>query len=938
MGKNTVFEILPIKPSFSFKEIKKAKNRLILLYHTDKIIHKNITPEELKIKLTEKYNNITKLINSTFMDIEKDQAVYTESDYNRYLRFYKKILKNYTEDQLKIILKANKLETNGSREKLEEIIIENVPSEIAKLNLDEHNLREKYVSDIKDTLKNFPENKLIRILELKGIAAIGDPLSLINQIASNINEDEIKTLIKKTDEEINNLKAKLFKLNEKQLTLILDNNNLNSYGAKSQLITKIIETLPISEIQNNIDKVSIGYEKALKKLYSITGKENLSNSFKKRLTDNYLSTEDGIKIRKELITLIKNYQIKEKDIEPKITELINKKAQKIINDTLNNLYTITGEKSINKSFLNRLRRSGLDKNDGIKIKNEIIMDIKSKKVKKEDLTEIINLKIKERKARKQDEKINAIYKITGKTTLKSTFKKLLLKHDLTESDGLKIRNEILRIVKTSKIDKNKINPKIQELITLTSAKKLLNTCTLSYLSQIAMINNLSPCDTKKEYINYFLNNISHSFNDLKIKSDIDKINIIKEKLDKLYKNQLEDILISNNIFSKGIKNELIDIIISKIPIKNIEIIISEFDKITEKLEQLTLNELSFILKENNIKVKGTKTKVINEINKTLPIITIDNYINQINGIELKLKELNTNELKFIAEINNLSIKDDDHYLIEEIGTKLDFEIILRSISEISNIKKNVNRFNKLQREHLLIINDLDVSDDNKSQINTILENIELLKIDKFTKMLDDLKEELSNLNIIQLDYILTKHNLEKAADKSIQIDTILENIRIPFIKKDIQTIKSLQNTINTISEDEINSILEEYKLKKSIDKKENFKTIVENLSLNEINECLSKNKTNITSIDTIKDSELICPVKISNGKKIITTTKHENSIFLLLFDNENSFNEYKKDNSFVKKLKKDLDYFKKLINKNKKIKGIIIKKTPEDLIIEKDQL
>ena len=45
MGKNTVFEILPIKPSFSFKEIKKAKNRLILLYHTDKIIHKNITPE-----------------------------------------------------------------------------------------------------------------------------------------------------------------------------------------------------------------------------------------------------------------------------------------------------------------------------------------------------------------------------------------------------------------------------------------------------------------------------------------------------------------------------------------------------------------------------------------------------------------------------------------------------------------------------------------------------------------------------------------------------------------------------------------------------------------------------------------------------------------------------------------------------------------------------
>ena len=75
---------------------------------------------------------------------------------------------------------------------------------------------------------------------------------------------------------------------------------------------------------------------------------------------------------------------------------------------------------------------------------------------------------------------------------------------------------------------------------------------------------------------------------------------------------------------------------------------------------------------------------------------------------------------------------------------------------------------------------------------------------------------------------------------------------------------------------------------------------------------------------------LICPLKVSKGKKILTTEKRENSRFLLLFDDKKLFNEYKKKNKSVKKLENDLDYFKKLINKNKKIQGILIRKTPKD--------
>ena len=45
--------------------------------------------------------------------------------------------------------------------------------------------------------------------------------------------------------------------------------------------------------------------------------------------------------------------------------------------------------------------------------------------------------------------------------------------------------------------------------------------------------------------------------------------------------------------------------------------------------------------------------------------------------------------------------------------------------------------------------------------------------------------------------------------------------------------------------------------------------------------------------------------------------------------------EYKQNNTSVKKLENNLDYFKKLINKNRKIEGILVK-TPEEIIIKKD--
>ena len=56
----------------------------------------------------------------------------------------------------------------------------------------------------------------------------------------------------------------------------------------------------------------------------------------------------------------------------------------IINDNINELYKITGKTQLNSKFLKKLKQAGLDKNDGAQIKNEIIVDIKSWKVGKDN--------------------------------------------------------------------------------------------------------------------------------------------------------------------------------------------------------------------------------------------------------------------------------------------------------------------------------------------------------------------------------------------------------------------------------------------------------------------------------------------------------------------------------------------------------------------------
>ena len=84
----------------------------------------------------------------------------------------------------------------------------------------------------------------------------------------------------------------------------------------------------------------------------------------------------------------------------------------------------------------------------------------------------------------------------------------------------------------------------------------------------------------------------------------------------------------------------------------------EFKKVIEKLKQSTDNHIFYILNENNLKGIGDKNKLIKEIIKTIDLGRIKENLKYIDEINNLLEESTENELKYIAESNNLSLLDD----------------------------------------------------------------------------------------------------------------------------------------------------------------------------------------------------------------------------------------------------------------------------------------
>ena len=926
------FEILPVKPGFTKKQINKAKKPFILRYFPDKSSKTN--DEKLNKKIYEKYHEYAQLLNAVMYDYNDGLDVFTQTDYDSYVRRFRLKLNRYSKEDLEVILKANDIEKSGNKEQLKNEVLRSIPSKVAELNIWEFNEKKKLTERI---LKRLSEKDLKKILKTKRLSTKGNKNSLIQSIVLNFTENEINSLIEQIKEEELKFKTKLQALKVKQLKLLLSNENLSESGNKNALIDRILENIDFKDLDEKIKEVSVNKEKALEKFYDIVGKTSLKKEFKEKLNKLGLLESHFTPIKEEMINLIEEYEISPENVEKELNKRLKQKSNEIELETLDELYRIVGKTRLNPIFLNRLKDSGLDESIGEKIKSELVDLIKAKEIKKDDVFFIVNTKIKEYETKIEKEKIELLYSITGETRPSAEFSKKLAINDLNEDIWKKINEEILELIKQRKIDKDQIKPRIDEILNIEIINHQLEKYNLATLNQLSILNNITTVDNKEEQIRIIINSLSDSFNQIKINSDLLQISNLEKDLNSLYKMQLEYILEINNLDSDGGKAELVNRIISALHINLIKLYYGEFRNANQKLKQSTLNQLSYILSENNLKIKGSKDKLIKEIIKNIRLDILKENLKEIDEINNKLSKLNQNELKYILESNNLNLLDET-LLIEEIQEYADLKKVKINIQEITYIKQIVPKFNEVQRKHLLKINNLNIPESKEDQINEILEHADLKEIPILEKKLNKVEKELNELNVNQLYYILEKNNQEITLDKEKQIKVIIENIIIEAIETSISIIKGIKNDLNDLNKCQIEKILKINNLELNNEIEENISRVLEIIPIDTI----KNNIKYVKELDECKEKKsiFISILKENNGKFALSTVKYKNLKLLPLFDEESIYNEFVQNNYpnslNITEIKKNIEYYKGIVLRNEKIDGILLMTNTRKNIIKKE--
>lgn len=927
------FEYLPIKPNFSKKELRKARNAFIIRYHPDHYVRTN--DEKLNKKAIKKYEDIFININSILPYIKKDLLDFDQYSYDIYVRSFRLKLNRYSKEDLEVILKANEEDFDGTKEQLKNRIINKVPSKVAELNIWEFNEKKILTEKI---LKKLSEKDLIKILKTKKLSTKGNKNTLIQTIVLNYTEDEINNLISQIKEEENKFKTKLESLKVKQLKLLLSNENLNTTGNKAVLINRILENIDFKELDEKIKEVSVNKEKALEKFYDIVGKTGIKKEFKKKLKTLGLKEIHFHEIKNDMINLIEDYEISEENVEYELNKRLENKSKEIELEILDELYRIVGKTRINPTFLSQLKYAGLDESTGEEIKSEMIDLIKAKEIGKDDIIYIVYSKIKEAEENLKKEKIEFLYSITGEQRPSKEFSQRLAINDLNEDIWKKINDEILNLIKQKRIDKDQIRQKIDEILNTEIIIKQLEKYDLPTLNQLAIINNLATIDDKEEQIEIIIGSLSDSFNQIKINSDILQISHVEKDLNDLYKKQLEHILEKNELSSDGSKAELINRILSNLHINLIKLYSGEFKKVFEKLKQTTNNHISYILSENNLKVTGDKNKLIREIIKSIDLDRIKENLKYIDEINNLLNESNENELKYIAESNNLSLFDDKSSLINEIQEYGDLKNIKINIQEINYIKEIVPKFNEVQRKHLLMINDLNIPQSKEDQIKEILEYADLKEIPILEKKLNKVEKDLNELNVKQLYYILEKNNQEITLNKEEQIKIILENIIIEVIETNISIIKGIENDLNNLNRCQIEKILRINNIESAGKIEENISKVLEIIQV----DTLKNNIKYVKELDECKEEKMlfISPLKEKNGKYSLSTLKYKSLKLIPLFNEENVFKEFVANNYpkeiNISEIKKNIEYYKGIVLRNEKIDGFLYITSNEKRIIKKE--
>lgn len=645
-------------------------------------------------------------------------------------------------------------------------------------------------------------------------------ISLLNSLKNDINTYNVKEdfdfkthidnyILDKKQMDLSNSLDEIF--NSEELYSKLNTHFLNDDDAeniKSDLMeitnSENIET--IVNLENNLDKEI--NNRINDKYNSIKGqvldlRENLladlyqiyTDEYVPKIKDNTLSEESVNKIKTRLEDVIKKDEIIDEKFNYKIDELnsLKEKTVKIAFKLL-----LDEEKRIENEKLNKLRSelkedlSKLCENNetsflAIKLKeyelpqqyikrteNKVIQLIDSQKVsdkkfdskleeltfyKENSLKDEIEKVLSEFK-KSLDDKLDDLYKITGKEKLNTSFLKSLSNKGLNQQAGLKIKSEI-----EQKIINDKITTNIQ-----SNVNNRLNKMEIDKNESLQLVDENIGIDAKK-----------FSFSR------------------KLFKYNLD-----SDIHGMSIKNSLV------YSIESGNVNPENFDEMLEK-------EINNEIKRKNERLKDNVDKIIglNDVNSS--------FASEISQYNLKISDAILIRTEILSEINNNTLKEDEvenkiNELIINKGNKRTLELLISNVNDMIGERTISQEFSQRLSKH-----DLDNSDgqDIKNKIIKEINNGKITSenleesIEMYIILLDKdyVKNELNKLSSDQIDSILKKHSMSTFLPfKSSKINKLLDNVSLSDLKFDLAEYGNLKyklkyssNYMYGNSEDKVNN-------------------------------------------------------------------------------------------------------------------------------------
>ena len=357
-------------------------------------------------------------------------------------------------------------------------------------------------------------------------------------------KDEIVLILNEFKIELDKKLSKLYEITGKDVLNdsfknLLSNKGLNEKAGwkivnefKEDIINEKNMTNIQAKINARLNQMEIDKNKSYELLDNKVGADAGKFFFTARLGKRHLNSEiHGMNIKRRMETLIESGEVNANNFDNILSKELDNEVIRKNNRLKKDVDAIIGLNQIHNSFLSNISQYNLDKNDALKIRTSILNSIKKNEIEEGGVQSAIDKLVQNKGTQRGIElSIKKVNGIIGERSINDKFNQRLTFHDLDNSDGVKIRNDAIKLINNGKLDYDGIEDYIENTIRVLDEEKVkseLNNLSGNNIDYIMKKHSLSMfLPLKSAKISKLLDNVSLE----ELKTDLAECGVAKYKI------------------------------------------------------------------------------------------------------------------------------------------------------------------------------------------------------------------------------------------------------------------------------------------------------------------------------------------------------------------------------------------------------------------------